>query len=282
MHIEKIAIKDYLHYLPVFIYIVFTLLLYFYAGSMDELPRLDVYRYRNRVLLYTATIQGFVYFFLSYKLIKKQEIKLKQEFSNAEKIRLYWLKHLNYLVLSVMFFGTMSTLFQSFSINPYPFYILYHLFIGISLYYISFQIILKPVLFSGEIPNPCLTKIPENKAQVDRSIVYKLEEVMDTLKLYINQDLSLQELSDVLNISRNQLSYVLNNYIQQNFYDYIQLLRLNECKKRLLDPKYAHLSIISIAYDSGFNSKTVFYRTFKKYEKMTPTEFQSKFLKVNN
>jgi len=73
-----------------------------------------------------------------------------------------------------------------------------------------------------------------------------------------------------VNISSNKLSWLLNERIGQNFNEYINSLRLENFKENALNPANSHFNILGLAYESGFNSKSVFNVFFKKTEGMTP------------
>ena len=89
-------------------------------------------------------------------------------------------------------------------------------------------------------------------------------------KWFQNPSLSLRELAENLNISSNKLSWLLNERIGQNFNEYINSFRLENFKELALNPANSNLTLLALAYDSGFNSKTVFNTFFKKNEGMTP------------
>jgi adenylate cyclase len=89
-------------------------------------------------------------------------------------------------------------------------------------------------------------------------------------KWFQNPSLSLRELAENVNISSNQLSWLLNERIGQNFNEYINSFRLENFKENALNPTNSHLSLLGIAYESGFNSKSVFNAFFKKIEGMAP------------
>jgi putative ABC transport system permease protein len=76
----------------------------------------------------------------------------------------------------------------------------------------------------------------------------------------------------------NLLSYILNSQLKMNFHDFVNQYRVEEAKNKLNDPRYAHLSLLGIGLESGFNSKTTFNRVFKQATGMTPTEYQKKLL----
>jgi TolB-like protein/AraC-like DNA-binding protein/Flp pilus assembly protein TadD len=101
----------------------------------------------------------------------------------------------------------------------------------------------------------------------------QLETLMATEKPYLQADLSLRKLATLLEIPPNYLSQLLNEGFDQNFADYINSYRLETFKEKVADPKQRHLTILALAYDSGFNSKTVFNTFFKRKTGQTPKAF---------
>ena len=97
-----------------------------------------------------------------------------------------------------------------------------------------------------------------------------LEKGMKEEKWFKNPSLSLREVAENVNISSNKLSWLLNERIGQNFNEYINSFRLENFKENALNPANSHLTLLAIAYDSGFNSKSVFNAFFKKAEGITP------------
>ena len=87
---------------------------------------------------------------------------------------------------------------------------------------------------------------------------------------YLNPQLTLKYVADVLSINTNKMSYLVNQAFDVNFNDFVNSYRLKHFKTIALDPKNAHLTILGLAYDSGFNSKSVFNTYFKKIEGITP------------
>ncbi|NNK88327.1 MAG: AraC family transcriptional regulator [Flavobacteriaceae bacterium] len=84
-----------------------------------------------------------------------------------------------------------------------------------------------------------------------------------------------------LKVSPHTLSQLLNNHLHKSFSEYINEFRLNEAKKRLLDPAYEEYTILAIAFESGFKSKSSFQRLFKKYTGYTPSSFLRKMKNVS-
>ena len=99
-----------------------------------------------------------------------------------------------------------------------------------------------------------------------------LIEKMEKEKVYTEPLLNLRALADKLNLSANQLSWALNFGFQKNFNDFVNTYRLEHFQKLALLPENGHLTLLGLAYDSGFNSKTVFNTYFKKVVK-TPKQW---------
>lgn len=90
---------------------------------------------------------------------------------------------------------------------------------------------------------------------------------------YLNPSLNLRSLANQIEIHPNQLSWLLNEIIGKNFNEFINNYRIEHFKKMAVDPSNAHISLVGLAFESGFNSKTVFNTCFKKLEGMTPSAF---------
>lgn len=111
------------------------------------------------------------------------------------------------------------------------------------------------------------------KTEEINKYVKELEKIMVDYKLYLNPDLSLKDLASYLEIPTNYMSQLLNQGFNKNFSEYINTFRLKEFKKRVVLQENKELTIMAVAYDSGFNSKTVFNTFFKKIEGITPNTF---------
>lgn len=133
----------------------------------------------------------------------------------------------------------------------------------------STQLYGNPVDLSG--------KTTEKIALLDTETV---KQYTDNLNRFINEEqpflipnLSLRMLANQIEVHPNKLSWLLNEEIGKNFNEFINHYRIEYFKKLALDPDNSHISLIGLAYESGFNSKTVFNTYFKKETGMTPKEF---------
>jgi len=91
---------------------------------------------------------------------------------------------------------------------------------------------------------------------------------------YLEPDLTLPKLAENLNVPHHHLSQVINEIYGQNFFDFINKYRVEEVKAKIVDPKFQKYSILGIALESGFNSKSAFNRVFKKFTGTTPSEYR--------
>jgi len=101
----------------------------------------------------------------------------------------------------------------------------------------------------------------------------KIKEKMITDKLYTNSELSLQDLSDYVNLTRYQLSELLNDYAAMSFHDFVGYYRVEAAKLLLENDPWK--KNVSIGYEVGFNSQTMFNKTFKKRVNLTPSAYQN-------
>jgi AraC-like DNA-binding protein len=110
----------------------------------------------------------------------------------------------------------------------------------------------------------------------ERSARYlnKLLHLMENEQPFTDGDLSIQTLAEKLSIPAPHLSQTINECLGKTFPDFINSYRIEEVKKRLLDPAKKHYTVLAIAEEVGFNSKSSFNDVFKRYVGMTPSEFR--------
>jgi AraC-like DNA-binding protein len=106
--------------------------------------------------------------------------------------------------------------------------------------------------------------------------VKRLLSVMENERPYTDGKLTLPKLAKRLSMSSHHLSQILNERVKQNFFDFVNSYRIEEAKRKLVEPATRHYSILGIAEEVGFNSKSAFNNAFKKHTNMTPTEFKKR------
>jgi AraC-like DNA-binding protein len=99
---------------------------------------------------------------------------------------------------------------------------------------------------------------------------------METERPYLAPELTLGELAAQLRTNNSWLSKVINAGCGQNFNDFINEYRVREAEQRLCDPRFGHYTLLAVALEAGFNSKSTFNRVFKKLRGITPSEVARK------
>ena len=105
------------------------------------------------------------------------------------------------------------------------------------------------------------------------SIRSKLILLMKNQKLYLNSDLSLKSLSEELQVSTNDLSWVLNEIIRKKFYDFVNEYRIEEFISRVHQGEHEVKTILALAFESGFRSKSTFNKAFCDSRESTPSDY---------
>lgn len=114
------------------------------------------------------------------------------------------------------------------------------------------------------------------KSKVASTYKTRLEEVMSKEKPYLNPELTLQALADLVEAQPHHLSQVINQEFQKSYADYINSFRIKTAAEKLKNPEFNQLKISYISYESGFNSQPTFNTLFKKVYKETPSQYRNR------
>jgi len=118
----------------------------------------------------------------------------------------------------------------------------------------------------------------KEKSEKQLIIFTKINSFVKDQKKYLDPYLSLESLANDLKISIGHLSFLINNYSEKHFTDYINEFRVDQVKKLILNVEYVNYTIESIGLESGFNSKSTFYTAFKKFTDLSPSQFKKQFV----
>jgi AraC-like DNA-binding protein len=118
-------------------------------------------------------------------------------------------------------------------------------------------------------------KYKTNKISVEecKRLADKLEIVMHKEKPYTNPNLKIADLAASIGTSSHTLSYLFNQYLNRNYYDYINDYRIAEFKRLVEKDEYAKYTLSALAELCGFSSRASFFRYFKKATNITPNEY---------
>lgn len=234
------------------------------------------------VFLFAVFLSGPAYVALTLQMLHAHQVNVLNSFSYTEKVNLAWLRRLVYsfgliwtiLILVAVIHHLMFLFTRDFCTNG--------LFLSLSVFVILIgyfgleqSVIVTPSLKGEKEPeNPVRYAGSSLKKEVVPELAEKLRDFMEKEKPFTDGTLSLQQLSGLTGIPVHQLSQVINEHFGQNFFDFINTYRVNEVIRKMDAPGFENYSLLGLAFDSGFNSKTAFNRFFKKITGVTPSEYK--------
>lgn len=323
-YLNKFKAKSALHFLPAILSYTYLIpffllsgaekIIVFKNGGADHKP----YMLINLIAL---ILSGLIYIFLTSMLLRKHRRNILQQFSSTEKINLAWIQYLIFgisIIWLLIIFGSDPMVFST--------AVIFVLFIGyfgirqVGIFSFSpnSNSVIEPEiietyeaesieennshkatsdleqLIEPEIPSETETSVIKkkkySKSGLSQEAATKLHDdlmkLMSSEKIYTQSDLTLVQLAKKLSTHPNYLSQVINHFESKNFYDYINTLRVDDLKERLSSSQNKKYTLLSHAFDSGFNSKSTFNKYFSKVTGMTPTEYLEKNLQekdqINN
>jgi len=222
------------------------------------------------------------YNFWALNLIRRRREKLMQQYSKIVDIDLAWLNTLTIAaVISYSVNVALFTLDLIFHFATYKYlmfltnsfatvYVLFLGYFGIRLG----NIFINNVRGTGKSGDESPLNEPGSPViTTDDDFIRTLSRHMEEKQPYLDPEITISRLSELLDVRIEFLSEVLNSQLNQNFFDFINKYRVEEFKIQSILKANSHLSIMGIAYNCGFNSKASFYRAFKKFEGISPTAF---------
>lgn len=280
---KRISWNEAFHFLP------FFLNLFFIAPYViqNELAPWPEY---TRVLLAWAKLGSILLYCLwSIYTINKRRRLEEDNFSNPKIHHVEWLKMAFKAVLILWFIGVFSQLlFQAnqFELDPTNEDLLINLAASILVIFMGYYGFKQAPVFLGGVASPpdqnkesgqasSMEKY-QNSSLDDSLVKYHsqvLENLMNTKKPFKDPDLSLSTLASELNLTPNQLSQVINQAFNKNFYEFVNSYRVEEVIQKLVSGEGKTVTLLGIALDAGFNSKATFNRFFKKHTGKTPSEY---------
>jgi AraC-like DNA-binding protein len=116
----------------------------------------------------------------------------------------------------------------------------------------------------------------ELNPQTVEQVINALVRAMEQEKLFLDTELTVDKVGQHLQLPPKLISAVLNKHLHKNYNGFVNEYRVEEVKRRLLNPAYEHLTLTGIAFDCGFNSQATFQRTFKQLAGVSPGEYASR------
>ena len=278
------------HFAPFFAFLIASLVFIDERVITGTEGFLVIDRFVSFRIIYAATffISITAYSVATFVVIHRHQKRLKQLVSySSGKITLQWL-----LGLSITFYTGYVLMFivggVDIMVHFMPFDPFEISFIGLTILTFLFGVFgfHQPSIFEEVVRvhveetvepiNPETKKYQRSglKQKDVARYIKMIEDHMVASRPFLDRELSIYDIADQLNIPRHFLTEVINEHMGKNFYNLVNDYRVEEVKRCLEDPQFKHLTILAIAFDSGFNAKSSFNTIFKEKTGMTPSEYQ--------
>ncbi|PAJ75078.1 AraC family transcriptional regulator [Pseudoalteromonas sp. NBT06-2] len=279
---------DLLHLLPLLAYIIF-ISTEFYSHSFEQRQEMlnsesFVYSAGYVTMEFFSKWVRFFYAIACFVLIFKYKNRLQDTHSNIENVHINWLNGLvvGFMVVMLsevilvgakvfnLFYPLGTDMFMYLGLTGnYTSFVLVNLLIFTAIrYFLIFEQVTDDETIKKSVDDKFVN--PDMAAEVDCAILKS--------KAYMEPDITLDKLAESLSIIPRDLSMLINRHFGINFYEFINKYRIEEAKKMLVDPEHKNTTITDIYLAVGFNSKSVFYTFFKKFESVTPSQFRQSAL----
>lgn len=262
-----------LHFLPFFLFLKLHWPMLNKTGEIKISYLMNIFEDRWQPVLNTPAIARIAHlaFYLALCFLLYLAAKKSQQTENGRAgVRLMWIRSL--ILISVVIWTTYTFLYfydQNLLNLSMPF------LVTAALYFTGYFAFRYPEIFREVQVKPLTQKYESSRLTKQKKATYceALLRILREEKIYRRPDLKLVFVAEQLQISAQNLSQIVNENFQQSFPDFVNHFRVEEAKKRLLDPAHKHLTIIAIANEVGFNSKSAFNAAFKRFTGLTPSEF---------
>lgn len=282
----------FLHFLPFLLTIVLLLPLYLKNGEEKLAIYMsggEDYHLFNQILLLAIYISGIAYIIASFILLRKHRKNIGEQFSYEEKINLDWLRNL-IIGLLVLWLIIIVLKKNSIVFSAAAVFVTLIGYLGIRQRGIFGMNEPQPIPNPGKsddlrtaMDTVSETAAPKRKyansglnPELAMQIHTKLVRAMEQEKLFTEPELSLAMLAGKLEVHPNYLSQVINEKEGKSFFDYINTLRVEEFKRLAALPESSQFTLLSLAFDCGFNSKSSFNKNFKKVTGQSPSAYYAR------
>lgn len=203
---------------------------------------------------------------------------LKNVYSDIEKLKLKWIRQFLYIMLGIVIISGLCFYGRKWDIPILTnFYHYNYIIIVATIYWLAYKLLTSPNLFWQLAPVDTPSKKYEKSGLPDdelNAIYNRLLKHIESVKPYLDTELTIYKLAEALQLPRHHLSQAINTKSGKSFYDFINSYRVEEVKRRLKDPEFSNITIQAIAFDSGFNSKATLNTAFNKFAGMTPSAYR--------
>jgi AraC-like DNA-binding protein len=213
------------------------------------------------------------YIFNALKLQTGHRIKMMQQFANIEQRSLDWLRKV-LLLFSIAWFllGLKQVLWLS-GISAPVFYVSLASIETLAIASFAYFGLRQPTLGLEHDDAEASKRIPILTETHMARLAAKLALALDTNRLYAESNLSLRDLCDITGATKNHISETLSQYLEVNFFDFVNMRRIEEAERLLFETDE---TVLTIGLEVGFNSRSTFNAAFLKHSGSAPSAYRSK------
>lgn len=281
--------RDFIHLIPFVLFNAYILAASFNPGLTAKLNLEKVTPGQQTPFLFSfflvmTALSGTVYFLLTLRLFRNLDRNISNNFSNTEGVDPHWIRRLT------IAFGVIWTILITITVIHHIFglfsaaFCTDGLFLTLSVFVILvgwFGLRQKVIFPDGNMFIGAGQEEPQPKYSGSRLSDNDSKEYADRIrgymtgsKPYLEPELSLPQLADDLDIPSHYLSRVINEQFGQNFHDFINSYRVDAFRERLSSGGSENFTLLGIAFECGFNSKSAFNRVFRQFTGMTPSQYK--------
>ncbi len=266
----------YYHYLPALLYVGYCFFhIYYYDSIIDFKSYFTTLLFWNDVIFFISIS---AYLFKSSRLLHYYKQNEGQELSFNQTI----IKYIEIMLIGMLVYmifwwlGIVERFVVKLPIDIRMIWDISCLIFGIQIYIVGFYNLKHPEIFKIRFPSKN-ENIPKRKNILDEKEISKIQNLVDSFfeekKGHRRPELSLSILANEINTTTNKLSWILNNIYKKTFYELVNEYRVEDFSKKICQNKHKEFTLISIAFEVGFNSKSTFYKAFKEITNVTPSEY---------
>lgn len=285
----SLIFKDTLHFIPFLIAIGVMLPVYLQPGEV-RINHMDNYILGTMMdeveadrVWGAAQFQTWIYLILIWKMVKKHQVLLKNNFSTIDKINLSWVKYFVYWFVVIYIVGFLTSVLPFIGINQFKLDVIMAILPTICIYAIGYRGLNQPTIFYKALESKKVTtKKYEKSSLIEKELQnykQKIINIMQEEKLYKDPNLTVDDLSKKLDILKNHVSQTINQAFNMNFYDFVNKYRVDEVKNEIGNSS-SKINLLEFAFNAGFNSKSTFNSAFKKHTSLTPTQYKNELIQT--
>ncbi len=291
----KLVPRDLLHGLPFLLYQGLIIFLFWpssdvsLVGTSPELN--DAWMQRFGYYHPALLIQFATYLLITLRILQKHGHRVQTVFSSLEKVQLTWLRNITWLALCILVGYGLEIILWLMGNAKGEYFVVSSILLALYTFAMGYLGLFNSEVLSGNALRQTLSIAENTRAGTDESSPARYEKSglnrvdlatyqsrllahMEAESPQADSGLTLDQLAGQVGLSPHNLSEVINRGLGQNFFDFVNGYRVRDVQSRLVAPEQSHLTVLALALESGFASKSTFNSIFKKHTGLTPTAYR--------